>query len=142
MDEMMQTDAEWIAEFTTKNRADIWARAANPHDPSRRPQCFGVGQHAAVCADGTLLYHEGHASDKITHARLRHAWNTFQGQIVDLSQNTLPDSGPFDFVPAEDVYENYESEHSYTVEQVEAKLKARTGGLDWFDRPEYPDTPA
>ena len=49
----------------------------------------------------------------------------FKAKRVDLSKNSLPDSGPFDSVPAEQVYENYESEHSYSMDQVQAKWRER-----------------
>jgi len=94
--------------------------------------CFINAQRAAMCASMygcELLYHEGffHKPDE----RIKHAWNTLNGKLVDLSSP----------MPVEEVYRHpsfisaYETTGTYTGDQVgEAMLKS--GGFYWFNDPD------
>jgi hypothetical protein len=128
----------WLEDFIAVHKAEIWKKAAtNPFDPYPTPQCFGVAQHATLLAEGRLLYHEGTACyrDQPNSKPERHAWNTFNGERVDLSKNiNLADGSE---IPASDVYENYQSEQSYAVDEVRARMALRPGVLDFFVRPQY-----
>jgi hypothetical protein len=126
----------WLAAFLQDNLVDICRRAMGPYFVTA--QCFGIAQWSTLKSEGRLLYHEGHAYDKITHARLRHAWNTFHGEIVDLSLNlNIADIADISLVPASDAYEEYKSERAYTWEEVRKVLTQRSNTLDWFQNPEY-----
>ena len=134
--ELDERSAKWLAEFRVKHKMEIWKLAANPLDPRHMPQCFGVGQHAAILAKGWLLYHEGTACYRETPNSMptRHAWNTLCGVIVDLSQYCNSADGSF--VDACEVYEKYQVEQTYAVEEVRERM-APSGVWDFFVRPQY-----
>ncbi len=127
----------WLSEFIRAHLLEIWQRAANPFEPQHTPQCFGVAQHATVMAEGRLLYHEGTACDRRLPGSKpqRHAWNTFDGVTVDLSRNI--NFADYTEIPASEAYENHQSEHSYTVDEVRERMAVRPGIWDWFTNPQY-----
>jgi hypothetical protein len=127
----------WRDAFIAAHKAEIWKRPANPFDPAHMPNCFGVGQHAAILAEGRLLYHEGTACDRYLPGSKpqRHAWNTLDGRIVDLSMNI--EAVNYTLVDASEAYEKYEFEQTYTVDEVRERMALHPGVPDWFTKPEY-----
>jgi hypothetical protein len=106
---------EWFAFFLNTYIVSIYTRGRDERGTLR---CFAISQQATIESDGRLVYHEGHAHSKIAHNRQRHAWNTYEGEIVDFS---LPPNS----------YSDHQSEKEYTVEQVKAGLRS-VGQWDWL----------
>jgi hypothetical protein len=134
-DDILKQETAWLKTFCAQKYDIILDRARGPFGFS---QCFGIAQRATIESGGRLLYHEGHADDKITGKKFqRHAWNTFLGEIVDLSETQNPEDGSC--TGALGSYENYTPEKSCTVEEVRTVLAQRNGRLDWIVKPEYPE---
>lgn len=137
---MTESDAAWLAAFLKENWLEIMRECPAQYGGIH---CFEIAQLAAKKANGRLRYQEGQARAKGEQKWEYHAWNTFDGMVVDLSIHTnMPDDPTFTdilIVPAAEVYEEYKPNQSYTGEQVQTKIKERGGKLDWFVVPPHAD---
>jgi hypothetical protein len=90
--------------------------------------CFMNAQRAALAADGCLLYHEGHvtgAQEADADGRMRHAWNTLNGKLVDFSS-------PLHFDRQRCVAEYYTADHTFTKKEVLAGFIKRGCVWEWM----------
>jgi len=93
--------------------------------------CYVTAQRVALTSDRAqgirIRYHEGTFGRLHDGIRRAHAWNTINGEIIDL---TMKGNSPV--VVPQDCYYLYESKFSLTRKEVVKRLLARQSIFDWF----------
>jgi hypothetical protein len=127
MDNFTQDEEDWFSALGVLKLNEIYdsVRTAPEADGICHGllHCYSVAQSAALNAGGFLEYHEGTAIHKIGQKRVRHAWNIFHGEIIDLM---WPPS----------MYKDHQSEKSYTFDEVKTAVSKRGEIWDWLSDPE------